>query len=149
MTLGCFFEPEDYISLLILLKMSLFILLLFPWILFCMTSWRRTGNFCLVLPCLYWNSYSDSFNHTEMEMSGPWVRGKVEGFTLSCVNHPCRAKHYLDTNLVDFSPCWRQDVSVVSTILAPGLVWLPWWWSVGLCLHAQPSLHGCHQVSVP
>ena len=89
----------------------------------------------------------DCFIHTKMEISGPWA--EMRRFHVLLCNYPCRAKRYLDFNLVDWSPCGRQDISVVSTILPPELAWLPWRCSVGLCLHAQPSLCGDHRVSVP
>ena len=77
-------------------------------------------------------------------MSGPLA--EVRRFHVLLCNYPCRARHYLDSHLVDCSPCGRQDISVVFTILPPELARLPWWCSVGLCL---PSLCGDHRVSVP
>ena len=77
-------------------------------------------------------------------MSGPLA--EVRRFHVLLCNYPCRARHYLDSHLVDCSPCGRQDISVVFTILPPELARLPWWCSVGLCL---PSLCCDHRVSVP
>ena len=89
----------------------------------------------------------DCFIHTKMEISGPWA--EVRRFHVLLCNYPCRAKHCLDSNRADCRPCGRQGVSVVFTILPPELARLPWWCSMGLCLHAQPSLCDDHRVSVP
>ena len=104
-----------------------------------------------MLSFLYWNSDTDSFNHKAMEMSGPWVREESKGCTLSRLL-PHGAKHYTDSNGVNFSPCWRQDVSVVSLVLSPKLevaypVRTEDWEE--LCLHTQPSLCGGHKASIP
>ena len=66
----------------------------------------------------------DCFIHTKMEMSGPLA--EVRRFHVLLCNYPCRARHYLDSHLVDCSPCGRQDISVVFTILPPELARLPW-----------------------
>ena len=145
MTLGCLLRLRT-IPLLILLKMSLLTLLLSPLTL--CDSLEEKWKFCV--SCRHVDPQiptRDCFIHTRMEISGPWA--EMRRFHVLLCNYPCRAKRYLDSNLVDCSPCGRQDISVVSTILPPELAWLPWRCSVGLCLHAQPSLCGDHRVSVP